>query len=57
MKLGLEPKKKKNTQESEHERLSMLNKRIERARAIHELAQFAMGTILLLKIKSQETII
>ena len=46
MKLGLEPEKKK-TQESEDERWARLDKRIERARARHELTCLGMGTIFL----------
>ena len=34
--------KKKNTQESDDERWSRLDKRIERARAIHELARIVI---------------
>ena len=46
MELGREPKKKK-TQESDDELWTRLNKRIEWARARHELARLVMGTILL----------
>ena len=37
----------RKTQESEDERWAKLDKRIERARARHELARFGMGTIIL----------
>ena len=47
MELEWEPEEKKNnTQESEHERWARLDKKIERARARHELARLVMGTIL-----------
>ena len=39
--------RKKNTQESEDEWWARLDKRIERARARHELARLGMGTIFL----------
>ena len=43
----LELEKKKNTQESDDEFWARLDKRIEWARARHELACLGMGTILL----------
>ena len=42
-----EPEKKKKRQESKDERWARLDKRIERARARHELAHLGMGTIFL----------
>ena len=47
MELRGEPEKKKEPQESEDERWARLDKRIERARARHELARPVMGTIFL----------
>ena len=47
MELEREPEKKRNTQESEHERWAGLDKKIEMARARHKLARLVMGTIFL----------
>ena len=45
--LGERPLKNKKRQESKDERWAKLEKRIERARARHELARLAMETIVL----------
>ena len=45
--------RKKNTQESEDEWWARLDKRIERARARHELTRLGMGTIFLVDITFQ----
>ena len=50
MELACEPEKKKKVQESEGEMLARMDKRIERARAKHELARPVMGTIFLVII-------
>ena len=50
MQLGELEKKGKERQEGENERRARLDKRIERARARHELARLVMGTILLVCI-------
>ena len=41
---------KKNTQQSEDERWARLDKRIERARARHDLARPVLGTIFLVNL-------
>ena len=48
--IRMRAREEEKPQESDDERWSMLDKRIERARARHELARLGMGTIFLVII-------